>query len=59
MGSVDVHSLKMHPTEIVWTCSARGTGVDALRMEALEVPSAKRSKTAGDAGEQQQTAGKK
>ncbi|KAL0054327.1 hypothetical protein WJX82_007206 [Trebouxia sp. C0006] len=39
--------------------SARGTGVDALRMEALEVPSAKRSKTAGDASEQQQTAGKK
>jgi len=49
----------MYPTWVVWMCSARGTGVDALRMEALEVPSAKRSKTAGDAGEQQQTAGKK
>jgi hypothetical protein len=45
----------MYPTQVVWTCSARGTGVDALRMEALEAPSAKRSKTAGDAGDQQQT----
>ncbi len=59
LGSLDVHSLYMCPTWVAWTCSARGTGVDALRMEALEVPSAKRSKTAGDAGEQQQTAGKK
>ncbi len=49
------HSLYMYPTQVVWTCSARGTGVDALRMEALEAPSAKRSKTAGDAGDQQQT----
>ncbi len=43
---------------VLWVCSARDTGVNALRMEAL-APSAKRSKTAGDANAQPEAAASK